>query len=574
MTDIIDAFVVSLGIDPSNYQREIKKYRDDRKRLSQEDQKYNREQEDSQRRITTGFRNLRNEAVGFLTVMAGASTIQQFASNLLQGDAATGRFASNMGLATERVGAWEEAVKRAGGTAQEGRALIGSMASAFQSLQLTGSTGHDADLKGLGVTAQDLQSPEQALLRIAEASQRMPRAEFTARLQRLGVSDAGITLLSKGRAELEKMLVEMERMGVASKESADDAIAFDNALQDIEQTIKGKARPAIAGFAEALANVAEDQEAVNVVSNIAIGILGAMALAVVGATWPWLGLAAAIAGAVTAYQSWQNRGDQTTGEWAAGGARYAAQWTADKLGIVTKGGGEGRLAFYNRGRDAMGNPIGSGGPTGTAEPGSLLYYQSRLSRSGGGGRNGQIVDFFKSRGYTEAQARGIAAGIHAESASNHTAHNRAGGGQGAFGIGQWRGDRLKRLRARYGPNPTLQQQLEFLDWELKGGDPGGKGVLQATTAEGALSAYIGGPGWGFMRPDAAGRLGDMRRGMAYLGGRGPAAAGGGQTVNNNTTVGTVIVNTAATDAKGIARDMRGALSQRSVVTQANTGLTG
>lgn len=572
MTHIIDAFVVSLGIDPSNYQREIKKYRDDRKRLSQEDQKYNREQEDSQRRITTGFRNLRNEAVGFLTVIAGASIVQQFASNLLQGDAATGRFASNMGLATERVGAWEEAVKRAGGTAQEGRALIGSMASAFQSLQLTGSTGNDADLKGLGVTAQDLRSPEQALLRIAEASKRMPQAEFTARLQRLGISDAGITLLSKGRDELEKTLVEMERMGVASKESADDAIAFDNALQDIEQTLKGKARPAVAGFAEALANVASDQEAVNVVTNIGIGLLGAMALAVVAATWPWLALAGAIAGAVTAYQSWKNRGDQTTGEWAAGGLRFGAQWAADKLGIVTKNGGEGRLAFYNRGRDAMGNPIGAGGPTGSAEPGSLLYYQSRLSQSKGGG--GQIVDFFKSRGYTDAQARGIAAGIHAESASNHTAHNRAGGGQGAFGIGQWRGDRLKRLRARYGPNPTLQQQLEFLDWELKGGDPGGKGVLQATTAEGALSAYIGGPGWGFMRPDAAGRLGDMRRGMAYLGGRAGAGAGGGQTVNNNTTVGTVIVNTAATDAKGIARDMRGALSQRSVVTQANTGLTG
>lgn len=572
MADIIDAFVVSLGIDPSNYQREIKKYRDDRKRLSQEDQKYNREQEDSQRRMTTGFRNLRNEAVGFLTVIAGASTVGQFANNLLQGDAATGRFAANMGLATERVGAWEEAVKRAGGTAQEGRALIGSMASAFQSLQLTGSTGHDADLKGLGVTAQDLQSPEQALLRIAEASERMPRAEFTARLQRLGVSDAGISLLSKGRRELELLLVQMEKQGVASKESAEDAIAFDNALNDIEQTIKGKARPAIAGFAGALAEAAEDQTTMNTVTNIGIGILGAMALAVVGATWPWIALAGAIAGAVAAYQSWNNRGDQTTGEWAAGGLRYGAQWAADKLGIVTKGGGEGRLAFYNRGRDAMGNPVGAGGPTGGAEPGSLLYYQSRLSQSGGG--NGRIVDFFKSRGYSDAQARGIAAGIHAESNGNPNAFNPTGGGQGAFGIGQWRGDRLKRLRARYGANPTLQQQLEFLDWELKGGDAGGKGVLSATTAEGALSAYIGGPGWGFMRPDAAGRLGDMRQGMAYLGGRAGAGGGGAQTVNNNTTVGTVVVNTAATDAKGIARDMRGALSQRSVVTQANTGLTG
>lgn len=553
--DVVDEFVVKLGLDPRDYQREIKGYRDDRKRLAQDDQKYNKEQDDAQRRAVQGFRQMRNEAIGFVTILAGANTVGQFANNLLQGDAATGRFAANLGLATERVGAWEEAIKRAGGAAQEGRALIGLMASAYQSLQLTGTTGNDADLKGLGVTAQDLQTPEQALLRIAEASQSIPRAEFTARLQRLGVSDAGITLLSKGRRELELLLGQMEKQGVATKESAEDAIAFDTALNDIEQTIKGKARPAITELAGALAEAATDQEALNVVSNIAIGVLGAVALAVAAATWPWLALAGAIAGAVTAYQSWTNRGDQSTGEWAAGKLRAGRAWIDEQLGITSAGGGEGRIGWYNRGRDAMGNP--TGGAAGGA---------------GGVGSSGDIEAFFKSRGYSPAQAQGIAAGIHAESGGSHTARNPT---SGAYGLGQHLSkDRRDNFRKRYGHDitrSTRAEQLDFIDWELKGGDAGGAAVRAQTTAAGTLGAYVN----KFMRPaKGAETTGDIRRGMAYINGRGGSASASAGAVTNSTTIGTVIVNTQATDANGIARDLPGALSKRSVVTQANSGLSG
>ena len=555
MADIVDAFVVQLGLDPSNYQREIKNYRDDRKRLAEEDARANRVTEDAQKRQIAGFKQMRNEAVGFLTVLAGANTLRGFAQNILEGDAATGRFAANMGVATERLGAWEEAVKRAGGTAQEGRALVGTMSSAFQSLQLTGTSGNDADFQGLGVTAKDLRNPDDALLKIAEASQRMPRAEFTARLQRLGVSEAGITLLSKGRGELEKLLVQMEKQGVASKQSAEDAIAFDNALNDIEQTIKGKARPAIASLAGALAEAAEDQETLNVVSNIAVGVLGAVALATVAATWPWIALAGAIAGAVAAYQSWNNRPpDQTTGEWAADKLRFGAQWAADKLGIVTTNGGEGRLAFYNRGRDAMGNPIAGGG-----------------GASGGkasGPRSAATVEqFFKAKGYSAEQARGIAAAVVAEGGLT----SRTGGGYKgrALGIGQLLGDRRQRFLDKYGPNFTLQDELEFMHWELQGGDHGGAAVRAQKTSAGTLNAMVN----SFYRPAQGSQtVGDMRRGMAYLNGR--ATGGGTTTVNNNTTVGQVTVYTAAKDADGIAKDMRGAIAKRGLVTQANSGLTG
>lgn len=162
---------------------------------------------------------------------------------------------------------------------------------------------------------------------------------------------------------------------------------------------------------------------------------------------------------------------------------------------------------------------------------------STAPAAGGGQRARQagsldlsIVRWLENRGYPSHTARGIAAGIHAESRSDPTI--RGGYKDRAVGIGQWLGKRREKLLAKYGPNPTLEQQLEFLHGELQGGDPGGKLVLAARSEQEALSAYIGETradktGWGFMRPlHGAQREGDMARGMAALGRKGEVHTGG------------------------------------------------
>lgn len=122
-----------------------------------------------------------------------------------------------------------------------------------------------------------------------------------------------------------------------------------------------------------------------------------------------------------------------------------------------------------------------------------------------------IVSALTQRGIPESVARGVAAGIEAESRSSHTIVNDS---SGAFGLGQWLGPRKRELFRRYGSRPTREQQLEFLAWELRGGDHGGAAVLAARSEQEALNAYIR----RFMRPaEGAETTGDLRRGMAALG---------------------------------------------------------
>jgi hypothetical protein len=125
-----------------------------------------------------------------------------------------------------------------------------------------------------------------------------------------------------------------------------------------------------------------------------------------------------------------------------------------------------------------------------------------------------VVDYFKGKGLSEGQARGIAAGIAAE--ANGGDHSAVNPDSGAMGLGQWLGPRKAELIKRYGENPTREQQLEFLHYELTGGDAGGKHVLSQSEPGAVLNAYIR----KFMRPGAGRETeGDLARGLAALGER-------------------------------------------------------
>jgi hypothetical protein len=128
-----------------------------------------------------------------------------------------------------------------------------------------------------------------------------------------------------------------------------------------------------------------------------------------------------------------------------------------------------------------------------------------------------IYQGLKSRGIPDHLAAGIAAGVHAESRGDIRALGpitAATHGDRALGIGQWLGSRKAELLKRYGPSPSLDQQLDFLVWELKGGDSGGKAVLGARDEVEALHHYI----TDFMRPGAGAETDkDLARGMTALG---------------------------------------------------------
>lgn len=556
--NMLEAFFVSLGWDTRDFDRGRRKIDKDFSDTKENARKSANDIEAAGKKAASYFRSLRNETVGLFLAFQGASSLKSFLGDLITTAASTDRLAKNMGVARNELYAWQNLAKTNGGTPGDARNALGVMADQIQSFKLTIKTGNEQNLAGLGLTRNDLTTPDHMLLKIAEAAGRMDRATYAKRLGLLGFSPEVIAMLAKGRGELEKQLEVQRKQAELTQAEADAAIAFQNALATLQTTITGKILPALTLLTTELNNLVGVIGTKDTPSS-ATGALFGLGIVGVIIARPFLVLAAAIGLVVTNldylkerwkdYEKWYH---SIFGKSPDEGV--ITDWAGNRIGggkIISPGNAKGADAGGAAG-GAVGGMLGRGG-------------------SGAGGVSGLFIVL--SSAFGTERARGIWAGIGAESGWDPNATNRAGGGQGAYGLGQWRGARLKALRARFGDRPTAAQQIQFLIWELNGGDPGGATVLGGTSAADTLSRYVGGPGWGFMRPDAAGRAGDIRRGMAILGGsRVPVSGNAPAATGSTVTIGQV--NVTSPDADSFAKkDLAQKLQERGLVVQAARGMS-
>jgi hypothetical protein len=532
--NIIDEFFVSLGLDPSGFNAGRKQVQDASKKLRDDIVADNARQTVATKSFQDSLRGVKTEVLGLALAIGGAASVKGFITNILDGDAATGRLANNLGIATDKLSAWEQAVQRVGGSKGDIDASLSSLSNIFQNYQLRGDLSKNGDLAGLGLSPADLNDPTEAMLKLADASKRFSPREFNSRVSALGIDQNTINLLEKGRGAVEAYLEEARKNGAVTERDAKAAQELQSALAKLKAEIEGGARPAVTGLANGLVAFLTGAEKLHAIEPAIVGTLAAVAAATLAATWEWVALAAAVSAVYALYKaSPAERGkiieDIRTGQW-----RKAF---GSGLGASNDSEGESRV---------------------TGKPGGWIANQQ--ASVGRYVSNSGDAAYLQKQGLTSEQARGAVAGIHAEGGGLGFSAN------GAFGLGQWRGPRLRELFRRYGRNPTRQQQLEYLAWELNGGDQGGAAVKRATTADGALLAYVN----AFMRP-GPGTAGDIRRGRAFLGGT-PGMMRGAASQSSSTTIGTIVINTAATDARGIARELPAAIKSRTVINQMQTGV--
>lgn len=135
----------------------------------------------------------------------------------------------------------------------------------------------------------------------------------------------------------------------------------------------------------------------------------------------------------------------------------------DVSGILSKVMG-GIARFFGMGKtlDAMSaqRTVAAGGGTAGG---------SAAMGAGGSDSAAKAMAFFKSQGWSDAQAAGIVGNLQAESGKN--LNTKAVGDSGkAKGIGQWHPDRQKKFAELTGKSldeSSLEEQLRFVDWELK-----------------------------------------------------------------------------------------------------------
>lgn len=625
MATVIDAFIVTLGMNAKGFTQGAQEVGRSLKKTTDETASAAKSMEASGKQAAMFFSKVRNEALALLAVFTAGVGLKNFTANTITGATSLGQMSQNLSMSTERLSAWQRAAERAGGSAEGITAQLKESANQVAKFKRGMAAETLPAFFQYGGKVDDLKDGNTYLLarsRIISELYKTDRARAALAAQQMGISDEQFDLLKQGPAAIQQLVAAQEKRSSLSEKDTQAAKRLREMYLDLRDTFSAvgtKVLIALIPAFERLLKAAQRmgdyvlehrQDIVNWVdravtaigkfvdiadkaaqsvggwTNVLLALGGLKLLSMVS---PLLSLAGALTGIATSLG-------------LIGGVSGAAGITA--LGALGVAAGGIALATYSKNLNA-----------GEKEQVSALNNPEIGSDKAKG-----AVRLFESKGYTREQAIGLVANLQAESGLNHKA---VGDNGQAYGIGQWHPNRQADFKKAFGldiRDSTYDQQLQFVAWELMNTESTArKKLLETKTPQDAAKAgrkY-------YERPDPKNAERDDAIRVANAGAlyaaifrddKGPAGAGKppqtatsgpvseaalsagaisaiataaqAASATNNTTSNTtshssttetningpITIQSSATDGQGIARDLAGLGKNQTNVAQSNTGL--
>lgn len=190
------------------------------------------------------FKGMKEEAGGFLSIVAGAFTtakIAEFAKNNMLGAESLGYMAGNLGMATERLRAWQLAAEKNGGTAAGITGTLQQAAMAVAANQRGQEFPGMREFFAQGGTPEDLKSVESYMVALSRIVQRAysaggPSAGMNVASQ-LGISPESLNLMKQGPGAIQALLKEQEKYAAVSQSWADTSHETLNNFRNIGDSL-------------------------------------------------------------------------------------------------------------------------------------------------------------------------------------------------------------------------------------------------------------------------------------------------------------------------------------------------
>jgi hypothetical protein len=610
---IVDALVVTLGLDTSAFKRGKAEAGKATKTLTTEERAAAKDIEAANKRAAESFRSVKREVLALVAIFTAGMGLKNFTESTINSAANLGFLAKNLQMSTTGLSAWQRAAERAGGSA-EGitRALQDSQQAAAKAKLGQFDESMVAFLRW-GGKIDELRDGNTYLLarsRIISGMFNVDPARAQLVAKQMGIGEGEFNLLKQGPQAVLALVAAQQKNSAVTEKQAEQALRlknewldFTDRLKYVGTTILLELMPIFEKWMEklqALADWVADHRgdivkwvdsAVDAVQRFvqwadkaaeSVGGWKNVLIALAG-----LKLLSMSSGVLSLATSFLQLGTALGGVSSAGA--LALPLLAKLLGVAglalhseSLNTGEADYLKDHQAKPGQGwdgDPVGQKRRAGAA--------QDPAARAA----VGQLV----SMGWSREAASGLVAGFWKESLLDPRA---VGDGGKAYGIGQWHPDRQAEFKKVFGidiQKSTLEQQLQFANYELTQGNEqaAGRRLRAATNAldAGAIASRF------YERPaDVEGEAQQRASAAADLYasiGRNNAAqiAGTGlgardvtpvssttttSTSSNETHInGPINIQTQATDAAGIVRDFGREMSSRFSfsVPQANTGLS-
>lgn len=310
--NIVDALIVTMGLDNSDYERGMNEVEDRTRQFSERAPRdVERGLNSIEQRFGATFQGIFRTFIAPLTAALGTMGI--FSSYTQTADR-IGKTAARIGMDAEKLQAWGEAANRAGGSTEGFIQSVESLNFRLSRMQLMGGKGPLAKLfSELNIKATEngkLKDAFQIMQEIAGAMDRMDKVEVAKKLKFAGIDTGTIQLLQMGRISMDELIQRQLALGVYTKEDFEITQKFNGAISDLQQVFRSLAAvilrvivPPIRMIAEAMTKVIQTFRehqgfivaGLTVIAATMSGVLLKAATALGAALMPLLGPIAAIA---------------------------------------------------------------------------------------------------------------------------------------------------------------------------------------------------------------------------------------------------------------------------------------
>jgi hypothetical protein len=616
---VVDALVVTLGIDSSKFTADQQKANDAVKKFGDQSEKTNKKAIDDTKKLGENFEKVKNAVIGLAAVVIGFNGLKDFVSAMVTGNAALGRTSTMLNMSARELDAWGHAVQSVGGTSEGFQQSLQNIEGGLQKFRM-GMGGEEivTALTRLGVQAKNgtvnLVDLSAALVRVKNAQGAQAAMALG---QQLGLDQSTFQLLLQGPQAVQALYDKMYALSGVTEENTKAAQRLQAAWAGLKEASSGAGNTLFGTLTPALEWLAQKLTALSVwarenqtfVNGFFIGLAASIGLVVV-ATFPLVGAIAGITLAIGAasiaigalYADWMH--------WTSGGKSALGDlWNyySDVIkAIITLFTGSGRQISAAWGKvwtdckamftDFV-NWIKGSAPT----IGDAIKNAFESAFNWVRGRARAVWDAI-----TGKQSAGDADSPGSNSSSGGSASSSSSGG-GSTGSSRGirnnnpgnieYGDFARKMGAtgsdgRFAIFPSMQQGVAAMMSLIQGYKSKGidtiSGIISkyAPSSENNTGAYIAdvvkqtGIGASQHLTDAQyasvqqamARHESGYRGMVGAGVNASAQQSGGVASTVQTNIQSINVQTQATDANGIARDMHKALSNNSLISSGTYGV--
>ena len=248
MATVVDALLVTLGIDASGFSQGVKQTEQGLNKVSEAGNRTQKDMDVVAKSIVSGFQRVRTEVLGLFALFTAGKGLKEFASSVTSSDAATGRLATSLGMSTEALSSWQVAAERSGGTADGISSSIASLSADLEKFKLTGQMSDDEVnwFVRLGISVTDANGKvKQATDLFADFARKFP--SLSPQERNLAGSifhlDQGtINTLAQGIDKVTQLRNEAMRLGLPTDADAKRAQTLLNDVANIQQAFTSFAR--------------------------------------------------------------------------------------------------------------------------------------------------------------------------------------------------------------------------------------------------------------------------------------------------------------------------------------------